>query len=215
VCRSDAVVTTATSVDPVDGAYSSLAYEGGAEAEIPLWHWKWLGRILTLRVPCGLVYIGPHWYCSVAMLCFILGAGIYYGDSAVPNGPWQLLGGISATTLSTVTFLRCALANPGILTAQAADCAVAAEEVPMADGQRCDTCNLVQPSGTSHCEFCQVCIEGFDHHCPWMGKCIGKSNLCSFYTFLYVSMNSLAYIVVFTVLCAPQNQRATTPGSIP
>lgn len=234
--RSEVAVTTATSADPGDefttSAYSSLTYDDGAEAEISLWHWRWQGRILTLRVPCGLVYIGPHWYCSVVMLCFILGVGIFYCCSAASNGPWQLLGGTTVTLLSTVTFLRCALANPGILKPQAEDCAVAAEDAPvmpgspgvfgakrrrapMADGRRCNICNLVQPSGCSHCEFCQVCIEGFDHHCPWMGKCIGKSNLCSFYTFICVSMSSLAYIFVLTVLCTPQNRHDTKPGSIP
>mmetsp|Transcript_43808 Transcript_43808/g.135348 ORF Transcript_43808/g.135348 Transcript_43808/m.135348 type:complete len:272 (+) Transcript_43808:562-1377(+) len=67
-------------------------------------------------------------------------------------------------------------------------------------GRRCSTCNLVQPRGCSHCEFCQVCVEGFDHHCPWMGKCIGRNNLCAFYTFIAVSMSSLAYIFLLTVM---------------
>jgi hypothetical protein len=25
-----------------------------------------------------------------------------------------------------------------------------------------------------------VCIAGLDHHCPWIGKCIGKGNMHQF-----------------------------------
>ena len=31
---------------------------------------------------------------------------------------------------------------------------------------------------------CDVCIEGYDHHCPWTGKCIGKGNYNNFVTFI-------------------------------
>ena len=34
-----------------------------------------------------------------------------------------------------------------------------------------------------HCDKCGICIEGQDHHCPWIGKCVGKNNAISFYIF--------------------------------
>ena len=37
---------------------------------------------------------------------------------------------------------------------------------------------------TSHCRDCDICVEKYDHHCPWTGKCIGDKNLISFYLFL-------------------------------
>merc|ERR1712196_153147 len=150
--------------------------------------------ILVWHVPGGKIYIGPHWYCSVIMLSFILGVGSYYSSSAAQAGLLQLLGGVVVTSLSTITFLRCALANPGVLRAKAR----AVEDGAM--GRRCEACNVVQPRGCSHCDFCQACVEGFDHHCPWMGKCIGRQNLCAFYTFICVSFSSLGYIFVCTIL---------------
>lgn len=31
-------------------------------------------------------------------------------------------------------------------------------------------------SETFHCHECEICVQGYDHHCPWIGKCIGKGN---------------------------------------
>lgn len=189
--------------------YRNLIVEiDGDGEELALWDRSWLGRILVLRVPGGLIYIGPHWYCSVIMLSFILGVGGYFCSSVIQAGAMQLLGGITVTVLSTATFLRCALSNPGVLKAQPRG---APGGLPPSEGshggnagsvKRCEKCNVTQPRGCSHCEFCQVCVEGFDHHCPWMGKCIGRQNLVAFYMFICISFSSLGYIFLCTVMSA-------------
>ncbi len=48
----------------------------------------------------------------------------------------------------------------------------------------CSTCHFFRGPGISHCKKCDNCVENFDHHCPWLGNCIGKNNYFNFLIFL-------------------------------
>ena len=58
----------------------------------------------------------------------------------------------------------------------------------------CYTCFHFRPPRTSHCAECDNCVEKFDHHCLWMGTCVGKRNYKYFYVVLSLT----------TILCLIQ-----------
>jgi palmitoyltransferase ZDHHC9/14/18 len=40
----------------------------------------------------------------------------------------------------------------------------------------CVECYIYRPLRAIHCQACNHCVERYDHHCPWLGVCIGKYN---------------------------------------
>ena len=56
----------------------------------------------------------------------------------------------------------------------------------------CPFCLVRKNYKNTHCLICQKCIDEFDHHCFWVGNCIGKKNYTFFFIFLiFVIFNTI------------------------
>ena len=63
----------------------------------------------------------------------------------------------------------------------------------------CGTCSIMRPIRSSHCIDCNNCVERCDHHCPWIGNCVGKRNYIYFYLFVVTLTISLLYLEAFCI----------------
>ncbi|TYI41096.1 hypothetical protein ES332_A02G210600v1 [Gossypium tomentosum] len=48
----------------------------------------------------------------------------------------------------------------------------------------CSYCNVEQPPRAKHCHDCDKCVLQFDHHCVWLGSCVGQDNHCKFWWYI-------------------------------
>ena len=84
----------------------------------------------------------------------------------------------------------------------------------------CIVCNNDQPIRAKHCLVCEKCVHRYDHHCTWLGNCIGERNHCFYYSYLsfqfaelflsilYLAKNVqlsvfLIYSIVILIILAP------------
>ena len=154
---------------------------------IPIFISKQSGQPKFLLGPHFFILI-PTWIISVLILAYILNS--IWGRTYPP------LFVISAASgfIFLYLYAKVGLSNPGIpFVTDEPDLITRSQE------RYCTPCKIVRPKGTRHCYYCDICIHGFDHHCPWVGKCIGKDNLCVFYEFL-MSVSVMITLLLITTL---------------
>eukprot|EP01038_Epipyxis_sp_PR26KG_P014075 gene14075-18887_t len=138
-----------------------------------------------LRTSCNWI-VGPHWIGVVVTLCVIMGGTIMNMRLLAKNRFYseymQLLVQLFIALFFVLTNLGLILTagtDPGIVFADP----IIMDEIealnPCDNAPYCDICSIHQPKEMNiyHCQDCNYCIESMDHHCPWMGQCIGKKNM--------------------------------------
>jgi palmitoyltransferase ZDHHC9/14/18 len=163
----------------------------------------------------GLIYAGPNYkyglitlfytiaYSINGIIVILLGKLLIKKEYSNQAFILAIIQGILALITSSLCTL-CIFSDPGVLPRNSYNMEIynnclldpTSEKFYFLKGRRykvkiCSTCMIQRPLGTSHCRVCDSCVERYDHHCPWVGNCIGKNNYRYFYFFL-VSFNFIS-----------------------
>lgn len=141
-----------------------------------------------------LIVIGPQWpmyfFCCLIITIFYC---LFFKSFWVYINIFFKLIGILVFLTFFISYSYTSLINPGI--PKYDENAILGK--PRENYRFCGICciwvNLDE--STTHCYDCNVCYEGYDHHCPWTGKCIAKKNINSFYVFLVSILCTFCYFV--------------------
>lgn len=134
-----------------------------------------------------------------------------YASVVVPNYPISLflLIGIPCLVLMIYLLLKTAFRDPGIIAPRISDeedgnlnqnSPLSGSSPPDSVSSRyCYTCHIQKPPRSKHCKHCDVCINQMDHHCPFIGSCIGIRNYRYFFGYIFIACVSNWFIFILTL----------------
>lgn len=119
------------------------------------------------------VFPGQHWTNSVGLsIHYFLGLFSYFN---IMTNIWMLL----ITDTTSGSYLLPAIQKPKWFF--------------------CGTCIINSPPRAYHCEFCDRCVLKRDHHCVFLGICIGHSNFRYFLMLVFHAWAACFYLSLLNI----------------
>ncbi len=134
------------------------------------------------------VILGPNLLCVALTYAIVAAPYLLLVHANVEGDLRTVL--VASVGVSLVLLSAIVISDPGL-----------ARTYERAEGSKwayCVLCKSHRPPNTAHCSACDACIDGQDHHCVWVGKCIGIRNKVLFKCFT-ISLSWLVLVCVFFV----------------
>jgi len=106
-------------------------------------------------------------------------------------------------------YLRSVFGDPGVpplhseVVELAEEAGFSSDDEDSRKPRKCKKCNRLKPPRAHHCSVCRKCVLKMDHHCPWIGNCVGFKNYRNFCLFLLFLCFGTCYIVLVYALTVP------------
>eukprot|EP00339_Tiarina_fusa_P002421 CAMPEP_0117004518 /NCGR_PEP_ID=MMETSP0472-20121206/5452_1 /TAXON_ID=693140 ORGANISM="Tiarina fusus, Strain LIS" /NCGR_SAMPLE_ID=MMETSP0472 /ASSEMBLY_ACC=CAM_ASM_000603 /LENGTH=290 /DNA_ID=CAMNT_0004705475 /DNA_START=145 /DNA_END=1013 /DNA_ORIENTATION=- len=145
--------------------------------------------------------LGPQWFGPACVWGLLVVATHFCLRRSRMLGPVSVLLCYMFFAVATYLLTDVSFRDPGICLDTKIPDGVPADQ---ARGWRwCDFCKVYQPPDGAHCPDCNVCVAGYDHHCVWMGTCVGKKNYKQFVKFNIAWLYYVGYALFWLALFGP------------
>ena len=137
------------------------------------------------------IVIGPDWkFFIIGFICLIIYSFLIFYILLFHSNIYLKIIGFIIIVLELLFYILSFLVDPGIQLKRPND--------KNLNHQICLFCGVIKYNNVNqfHCDECNACIIGYDHHCPWIGKCVGKNNLFYFRMFIFSVFANFAYIIL-------------------
>mmetsp|Transcript_11332 Transcript_11332/g.14134 ORF Transcript_11332/g.14134 Transcript_11332/m.14134 type:complete len:214 (+) Transcript_11332:158-799(+) len=142
--------------------------------------------------------IGPDYIGPIATLSSIFVLTLLWEYFVARDYVWAICLGVVSFFILLFIFAKAAFSDPGIVP-RIND---AGYGTNIQGSVQCPVCRINRPYGVKiqHCYRCDVCIQGLDHHCGWVGKCVGKKTYIWFQLFIGAAVIHFIMLIFIFIL---------------
>ena len=149
-----------------------------------------------------LIVIGPHWPFTICVMLFLDSIIFFYFHfliNLLQNTIYKI--GLCISLIQIFSYFLVFILNPGIPQKELWIENYFKNKNMNEDGDSyriCNICKIVRRNSdnTHHCDECNICIKGVEHHCSWISKCISSKNKKLYYLFFLSTFSLIIYFIV-------------------
>ena len=185
---------------------NSVNLQNNDTAKIPLIYGKY--RIFCYNSKGDpLFLIGPDYSYFISMLIMNLIYFVFFNYLLIILIQYYIaLIGIILNIIQLLFFILACIKNPGLPKKSLQNELLLYNEPDRYI--RCQKCFFIidQTKNYRHCDDCGCCCEGYDHHCPWTSKCVGKGNIFYFNGMIFMISIIFIYFILAFLFTKPKKK---------
>lgn len=104
------------------------------------------------------------------------------------------------TLLLVITFCMVHFSDPGKIICEENRSWLELAESKVYLNDYCPYCKIQKTITIKHCHVCNICVDGFDHHCNWIDNCVGINNIARFFLFILCTLFNLAFCYYISLI---------------